>query len=519
MKTRALSSALLLGAGLILALGWAWHAGAAAGNSANIVGGGIGNPGAVGASANTNSGATAASQQQPAQPLRLSWPHEPWANLPPLPDVTYAVVPLRALGWPTDAVPTEIDDYAGVLGDWGWSVDWAHATIYWWPEYGFDDPYIVPVLSYGWGEIWDYKDAFLYWRPEVYDYIFNPDLYFYAYALNGLAWPWDNYPWPGWGDSYALNPRLWGNSPQTRTRRMSNDGLVAGWVVDWDENGWALGIRPAVSSPWQEDWWTLPASPNDYPFVTSSALGVNTWGDVAMWGTASAWWNFSGFDQAVVSAGGIIPAGASVPDWLNGSLKYATYGDHAYVPHGEAFVPQFVNNFGHTAGLLYSISTTAAAGAENFYPLYGAGRVTGEPVVYLPDGQVRELQLDATDWHELWGLTSGWQDGNGTLLVPPVTWGLSWHRTSPSGGDWRWWWSHPEGGPDGTWQTKTIAVYDPEDENQDYPLDPADLRGMRQMNGRLEMIANQWDWWDGAHTVWFPTPGLVWNARFYTNVP
>jgi len=47
------------------------------------------------------------------------WPRHSWIKIPPLPEVNYAVVRLRSLGWPTNLVAAEIDDLSNVLsGPW-----------------------------------------------------------------------------------------------------------------------------------------------------------------------------------------------------------------------------------------------------------------------------------------------------------------------------------------------------------------------------------------------------------------
>jgi hypothetical protein len=489
-------------------------------------------PGANTASAFAGNTAQTGAAAAPTEALisdQYSWPHESgWAKLAPLPEVTYAVVPLRALGWPADAYPVELDNYGGVLGDWGWDNDWARATIYWWPEIGFGTPYIVPVLSYSYDEIWDLQDSFYYWRPEAYNWG-----HFYDYATYGLAWPWDNYPWPGWawGWGYALNPTLWGDTAQTPTRRMSSDGLVAGWVVEWDGAGYASGTMPAIWSSWWADGsdpWSgtglLPFRTSGYPFNVATAMGVNTWGDTPAWRTGTAWsqivQNYPAGQQAVRSEGGLIKDSGAVT-MLGGSLQFQTSSQSAVtVPTGQSFVPQFINDYGMTAGLRYVISTAAQAGAVNWYPLYGAGRVTGEPVVYLYNGQIRSLDLDPADRHELYGLTSGWMDyGTGTLQSPPVAWGVSWHSATED--YWqvtpRWWWSHPGGGTEGEWVTKDIQVYAPWDGGQDYPLDQSWLWGLRRISNRLEMILDYWDWWleEGGGWAQMPVPGVVRNGHLY----
>lgn len=182
------------------------------------------------------------------------WPLNDWITQPLLPEVSYAVVPLRALGWPIQAQAIELDDAAGVLGVSSESVI-PQDRQGWYLRPATGDLVDVPVLYSALSE----RDDFI----RSHSVNFDNDLLFTGYRQAFHSF---------WSLRNPFGKGLY--------KIMSPDGRVAGRIRNSDGANaavWKYGQGVGHLAAHTE---VLPAG-DEVKIVWSTALAVNRHGAVA----------------------------------------------------------------------------------------------------------------------------------------------------------------------------------------------------------------------------------------------
>jgi hypothetical protein len=453
---------------------------------------------------------------------QYAWPGESnWAKLAPLPEVRYAVVPLRALGWPGGngapldvtggAAPAfELDDYNGVLGLRHWAPVYGQDSQAIYLRPGMSQPVDVPVMRLPYF-FWSNVSGFTQW----------------------WTWPWQYFP------------GFWGGG----NRVLNHDGLVSGWTLamgtDANDASVIYGTTPSVWSLNGGLWplsapaggtYALPGANDGWEWSSldlATAAGVNAYGQAIVWQTgrydesyfssetspngssSSEWtastelWSSGWFLDASSQIAPVSSLGGSLDFWYWEIGESSTPADPVPPPEGwgpegppepapgtysvssdgggpdgDAFVPQFLNDWGQVAGLHVTAEAEWTDWDEDGLWFWDAW-YTWAPAVFGEQGMAA-LPVGEVDDAAVMGLTNGWYDAQGNELVPPVAYGWSWRE----GVGYEAWWASEE--PDGTWTLAPITAYpagaDVTAENRQ-PADPAQLvGGTMRMNDRLELL-------------------------------